>query len=309
MIFLSAGQKKFTRFALIVLGLGVVVLLDSCATAQGTGRTVAAESSTSAAQPAKTSAAAGQPTVQSLEARITLLEKTLATERAASRSAASRSAKTIASLEKQAAEIRRVLNAAAYRMHTLPENLLSAGRNAVGRNAVGRNAAGTGAYGAPSPASDSLMTTEQTTSGASELVDIRANATLGSSLFLAIRETDGKLPRLALTVEYRYPDRDPPFLTKSIVLTGGRTQLPLPLSAFTPDWYRSGPFKIESYTTTDDALIQHVLSAVLDAGSPPTLRFTGLTSTAVRLITHEETAAISNVLYTYRQLGGTGFGG
>ncbi|HUX12294.1 MAG TPA: hypothetical protein VMW87_04660 [Spirochaetia bacterium] len=151
--------------------------------------------------------------------------------------------------------------------------------------------------------------------GTHTLVDMRANAGTGDSLYLSITYTDGGAPQLHLTIQHRYLVGDPPFMVRSVTVVAGKSVVSPDLTLFTLSRYRSDPFKIESADTTDLSVISQLLQTILgekprtDAATPTgeaqiAVLETGLRSSFTRLLSLDEIRALSNMLYAYRELGG-----
>ncbi len=148
--------------------------------------------------------------------------------------------------------------------------------------------------------------------GIHTLVDLRANASTGNSLFLSLRVKDGESPSASLTIQRRYPESDPLFLVRSVTLVAGGRAIPVPLDRFTVARYRSGPFRIEAITTSDASVIVTLVTAILadteigddSPASQVTIRESGIQQEYSRELTPDELRALSNMVYVYRELGG-----
>ena len=210
-------------------------------------------------------------------------------------------------------ELTKVLGRIAYEQKKSTEQLTAE----ASASQTAATLSGSGAGAGHSLTADSMVLDTLTSDGEHVLTDARANAPAGTPLFLSVRYKDNGPPTLMLTCEYRYPVYSDPFLTRSITVVEGKTSISLPLDRFTVEWYRSGPFRVEAYTTSDVTTIETVLSLLLgkaepatSAGSqaatlqPPSVVQTGISSSVTGIVTPNELQALSNMLYAYHELGG-----
>jgi len=210
-------------------------------------------------------------------------------------------------------ELTKVLGRIAYEQKKSTEQL-TAEANA---SQTAATLSGSGAGAGHTLTADSMVLDTLTSDGEHVLTDARANAPAGTPLFLSVRYKGNGPPTLMLTCEYRYPVYSDPFLTRSITVVEGQSSISLPLDRFTVEWYRSGPFRVEAYATSDLKTIETVLSLLLGKAEPapgaasqaatlqpPSVVQTGISSSVTAIVAPNELQALSNMLYAYHELGG-----
>jgi X-X-X-Leu-X-X-Gly heptad repeat protein len=199
-------------------------------------------------------------------------------------------------LQKKYDSLLRVLNQIAYARKSTPRELMA-----------GQNADSAVFSSSQSFTDDTMVVSTTDFAGRESLVDARANASTGSGIYLSIADPTAKPPILELTVQYRYPDSEQPFMTRSIELKRGSSLLKQKVDGLQSDWYRSNRFKVEAFTTTDAKTIRAALGLILNNADTafPEIVMDGITGSVTRLVTRDQMDALSNIVYAYRQLGGT----
>jgi len=303
---LNEGSPKKVTAVLVVISVVVASLLTAgCATAKPAATTPAAAGSASHASSTASEA--------DLQKQISGNQKALADANDRLQKLTSQMAeieKKNQDLAKRNNELTGILDRIAYAQKKTTEQLTAeAGSSEIFLPPTGSDARN-------GLIANSMIQDTHSPGGEHLLTDARANALTGAPLFLSVRYKDNGPPTLFMTCEYRYPAYSDPFLTRSIAVIDGKASSSLPLDKFTVEWYRSGPFRVEAYSTSDVETIQSILALLFEnAGSAevttsqvptvlPSLVQTGISASVTRTVTPNELQALSNMLYAYRELGG-----
>lgn len=306
-IFGRCAKSGNTRLALLV-GVAASFLLAGCA---GTPPPKSQPAAARPAQPEERSDAAQKLSadLDSVQAEKNALQARL--DNADNRIAELE--KTNEALTAENRSLTDVLGRVAFDRGVPEQQLLREGSSATAITA-GRTAATVPGAASPHPslaAGSVVKDNFDPATGVHTLVDLRANAATGNTLFVSLSLKDGEAPAASLTVQRRYPDGDPLFLVRSVTVVADDRAMPMPLDKFSIVRYRSGPFRIEALTTSDLSVIVPLVSAILGdtgagafAASRVTIRESGVDQEYSRQLTPDELRALSNMVYVYRELGG-----
>lgn len=164
-----------------------------------------------------------------------------------------------------------------------------------------------------------LIVSQLDSSGDSVYVDVRANVLTGTGAYLEI--VPGPAPQLRLVAQYRLPESAAPFDLQAVEVGAGDGSVSITRNSTGGadavvssavgssasalyDRFRMTPFTVEQLVVSNQRVVVRIVNALLSAARPE-ISFKGSKTSLSYSVNPDQTDALSNVLYAFRELGGS----